>query len=204
MKTTEIVGFKREELGTSSSKKLRADGNVPCVVYGSSDEPIHFHTPMYLFKDVLYTPNAYIVNLNVEGIEIKCILKDVQFHPVSEMILHADFFQIFDDKPVVIDIPVNIVGISPGVATGGKLFVKMNKLKIKALPGNLPDYVDVSINDLELGKSVRVKDIETKDFEILNNEQVTVASVVIPRALKSGDLDDEEGEEVEAEAQAEA
>ena len=197
MKTIEIVGFKREDLGTSSSKRLRADGNVPCVVYGAG-EPIHFHAPMYLFKDLVYTPEAKIVHLNIEGEEVKCILKDIQFHPVSEMILHADFFGIHDDKPVQIDVPVKITGTSPGVANGGKLFVKVNKLTVKAVPANLPDFVEVSIEGLALGKSVRVASVEAEGYEILNNPQVTVASVVIPRALKTAGVDGEEGEEEEA------
>lgn len=207
MKTTEIVGFKREDLGTSSSKKLRADGNVPCVVYGSG-EPIHFHTPMYLFRDLIYTPEAKIVNLNVEGQEMQCILKEAQFHPVSEMILHADFFLISEDKAVVIEVPVKVTGTSPGVANGGKLFMKVNKLKVKAVPSKLPDFVEVSIEGLELGKSVRVRDTNPEGYEILNNEQVTIASVIIPRALKTADDLDEgeegaEGEEATEEAAAE-
>jgi large subunit ribosomal protein L25 len=199
MKTTEIVGFKREGLGTSSSKVLRADGNAPCVVYGSSTEPIHFHAPMYLFRELLYTPNAYIVNLNIEGTELKCILKDVQFHPVSETILHVDFLVVSDDKPVTIDIPIEITGTSKGVANGGKLFTKVNKLKVKALIADLPDYVEVSIEGLGLGKSVRVGDVKsaptTKGFEILNHDQVTIASVIIPRVLKQAGIDGEEEEE---------
>ena len=199
MKTTEIVGFKRDDLGTSSSKRLRADGNAPCVVYGQGSEPIHFHSPMYLFKELLYTPDAYIVNLNVEGTEMKCILKDVQFHPVSEMILHVDLLQVSEDKEIVIDLPISISGTSTGVANGGQLFKKITKLKVKGLIADLPQFVDVSIEGLGLGKSVRVKEVETNGFKILNNEQVTIASVIIPRVLKQAgigdDADLEEGEE---------
>lgn len=200
MKTTEIVGFKRSGLGTTDSKKLRADGNVPCVVYGGKGEPIHFHSPMYLFKELVYTPNAYIVNLNIEGTLVDCILKDIQFHPVSDMILHADFFAIEDDKKVQIDVPVKITGTSPGVANGGKLFVKMSKLTVKAIPANLPDFVEVSIQGLKLGNSVRVRNIKEQGFEIVNNPQVTVASVVVTRALKSGGLPEDEDEEETEEA----
>jgi large subunit ribosomal protein L25 len=188
MKTTEIVGFKRTEVGTTSSKKLRADGNAPCVVYGGSGEPIHFYAPMYLFKDLLYSPNAFIVNLNIEGTEMRCILKDASYHPVSEVINHVDFLRITEDKPVTIDIPIKIVGSSTGVADGGKLFVKINKLKIKALAKDLPDFVDVSIAGLGLGKSVRVKNVVANNFEILTRPQVTIASVTIPRALKAAGI----------------
>lgn len=199
MKTTEIVGFKRpnDELGTAFSKRLRADGNVPCVIYGG-DEVVHFHSPMYLFKDVLYTPDAYIVNVNVEGVEKKCILQDVQFHPVSDVILHVDFLEISEDKPVKIDIPVSIVGESdaPGLKIGGVLVVKTRKLRIKALPANLPDTVEVSVAGLELGKSTKVSSIVAEGYEILNPKTVSVASITIPRslrqALQSGDVEEEE------------
>lgn len=202
MKTTEIVGFKRDNLGTSSSKRLRADGNAPCVVYGEGSDPIHFHSPMYLFKDLLYTPDAYIVNLNVEGTEMKCILKDVQLHPVNEMILHVDFLKISEENPIVIDLPISISGTSTGVANGGQLFKKVTKLKVKGLSKDLPEAVDVSIEGLGLGKSVRVKDVETEGFKILNNEQVTIASVIIPRVLKQAGVgDDSDLEEGDAAAE---
>lgn len=188
MKTTEIVGFNRTELGTASSKRLRADGNAPCVVYGASSEPIHFYAPMYLFKELLYSPHAYLVNLNVEGKEMKCILKDVSYHPVSEVINHVDFMLIDEAKPVTIDIPVKIVGTSPGVASGGKLFTKINKLKVKALSKDLPDFVEVDVTNVGLGKSVRVREVATNNFDILTNPQVTIASVVIPRALKAAGI----------------
>ncbi len=199
MKTTEIVGFKRsnDELGTAFSKRLRADGNVPCVIYGRG-EVINFHAPMYLFKDLLYTPDAYIVNLNVEGVEKKCILQDVQFHPVSDVILHVDFLEISDEKPVKIDIPVKIIGESdaPGLKIGGVLVVKTRKLKVKAIPANLPDYVEVSVAGLELGKSTKVESIAAEGYEILNPKSVSVASITIPRslrqALQSGELEEEE------------
>lgn len=185
MKTIEIVGFKRpeNELGTKYSKVLRAEGNVLGVLYGG-DEVIHFHSPMYLFRELLYTKEAYIINLNVEGVEKKCILQDVQFHPVSEVILHVDFLEISDDKPVKIDIPVKIVGTAPGVKIGGVLVVKAPRLKVKALPNELPDYVEANIDGLELGKSLKVSSIETKGYEILTSPKVSVATVTITRALR--------------------
>ena len=129
MKTTEIVGYKREKLGTKYAKRLRAEGNAPCVVYGAGNENIHFHSPMYLFKDLLYTPNAYFVKLNVEGVEKTCILKDAAFHPVSEMILHVDFLEIADDKAITMDIPVTLVGSSKGAQSGGQVFIKQKSLR---------------------------------------------------------------------------
>lgn len=204
MKTTEIVGFNRVDLGTKSSKALRADGNVPCVVYGGS-ENIHFHSPAYLFKDLLYTPNVYIVKLNVEGVEKNCILKDAQFHPVSEMILHVDFLEIFDDKKVTMDIPVELEGVAPGAAIGGQIYIKNKTLRVTALPGDIPETVKVNISSLQLGHSLKVSQIETTgNYEVITNPSVSIVSIIVPRALKAagGGEEETEGEEAEAEAEA--
>lgn len=198
MKTTEIVGFKREEVGTKYSKLLRADGNVPCVLYGGK-ENIHFHSPAYIFKDLLYTGDAHIVHLNVEGIEKKCVLKDVQFHPVSDMLLHVDLLEIFDDKEVVVEVPVRLEGVSPGILKGGQVYLKSKKLKVKAVPANLPDFVGIDISTLDLGKSIKVKEVKTDGFSIVTPEQVSIVSIIIPRALRSSLTAIVEGEE-EAEA----
>lgn len=203
MKTTEIVGFNRVDLGTKSSKALRADGNVPCVLYGGS-ENIHFHSPAYLFKDLLYTPNVYIVKLNVEGVEKNCILKDAQFHPVSEMILHVDFLEIFDDKKVTMDIPVELEGVAPGAAIGGQIYIKNKTLRVTALPGDIPETVKVNISSLQLGQSLKVSQIETTgNYEVITNPSVSIVSIIVPRALKAAGGGETEGEE-EAEAEAEA
>jgi large subunit ribosomal protein L25 len=195
MKTTEIVGFNREDLGTKSSKALRADGNVPCVVYGGGQN-IHFHSPAYLFRDLLYTPNVYIVKLNVEGVEKNCILKDAQFHPVSEMILHVDFLEIFDDKLVTLDIPVKLVGVAPGAAVGGQIYIKNKTVRVTALPGNLPEYVEVDISSLGLAQSLKVSEIAVSDkYEIITNASVSIVSIIVPRALKAaGGSETEDGE----------
>lgn len=203
MKTTEIVGFKREDLGTKASKTLRADGNVPCVLYGGK-ENIHFHSPVYLFKDLLYTPNAYIVNLNVEGVEKKAVLQDVQFHPVSDSIVHVDFLEIFEDKAVAIDVPVVTEGVAPGAQLGGQVYIKNKKLRVKAIPSKLPEVVKVDISSLELGHSVRVQDVEADGFEILTNPKVSIVQIIIPRALKASLNTDEEGEGETEEATQEA
>ena len=200
MKTTEIVGFKREELGTRSSKALRADGNVPCVLYGG-EENINFHAPMYLFRDLLYTPEVYEVKLNVEGVEKNCVLKDAQFHPVSETILHVDFFEIFADKEVEMNIPVKLVGAAPGAQVGGQVYIKTKKLKVVGLPGNLPDYVEVDISTLDLGDSKKVKEVEVAgEYKIVTNPSVSIVSIIIPRALKAAGISSAEEAEEGAEA----
>lgn len=203
MKTTEIVGFKREEVGSKSAKILRAEGNVPCVLYGGKDT-IHFHAPAYLFRDLLYSPNAYIVNVNVEGVEKRCVLQDAQFHPVSDHILHVDFLEIFDKKPVTMEVPVEVTGSAPGAQQGGQVYLKSKKLKVKAIPSNLPGSVTVDVSSLDLGKSIKVKDIETEGYEITTPEQVSIVSVIIPRSLRSALKEDEAAEELEAAEAAEA
>ena len=197
MKTTEIVGFKRTELGTKYSKRLRAEGNAPCVVYGPGKENIHFHAPMYLFKELLYTPDAYFVNLNIEGEEKRAILKDATFHPVSEMILHVDFLEISDEKEIVMDIPVKLVGSSKGAQVGGQLFMKQKSLKVKALPKDMPGEVELDISELALGKTMRVKDVKQEGFNVITGQSVSVVSCIVPRALKAAGVgeEEEEGEE---------
>jgi len=184
MKSIEIIGFKRANLGKSASSEVRAEGHIPAVLYGGETQ-IHFFVPAYLLRDLVYTKEAKIVDLTVDGVNYKAIMQDLQFHPVNEAILHVDFLQIFEDKLVKIDIPVRIIGNSPGVQVGGKLVVKQNTLKIKALPANLPDFIDVNIEGLELGKSTRVGDVKKGEYEILNPNSLPIASVTIPRALRN-------------------
>jgi len=197
MKVVEIVGYKRENLGKKEAKVLREEGYVPSVLYGGENQ-VHFYAPAILFRPLVYTPDAYQVKLNVEGDEYDCILQDTQFHPVSEILMHADFLQISEDKPVKMEIPVSFVGKSPGMRSGGKLRVQLKKLKVKALPQNLPDTIEVDISGLELGKSVKVKEVKAEDFEILNNISIPIASVETPRAMRSKQSAEEGGEEEEA------
>lgn len=184
MKSVEIVGFKRANLGKTSAKELREKAEVPCVLYGGSEQ-VHFAVPMYLFRDLVYTPDAHTVDLNIEGKKFKAILQDIQFHPVNDMILHADFLQLFDDKEVKIEVPVKVSGNSVGVAKGGKLIQKLRKVKITALPGNLPDFVTIDVTELDLGKTVKVSAIKTDNYKILNPQSVPVVTIEIPRALKN-------------------
>jgi len=194
MRTVEIIGYKRANLGKSASQALREEGNVPCVLYGGKEQ-IHFYAPMYLFKDLIYTPEVAFINLNIEGDEYKAILQDAQFHPVSEVILHADFLELFEDKLIKMDVPVKFTGNSPGIIKGGKLIPKLRKISIKAFPQNMPESITVDISKLDLGKSVKVNSIKEEDFEVLNNKQVSIASVEIPRALRGGAGASEEEEE---------
>lgn len=202
MKTVEIIGYKRANLGKAEAKRLRAEGNVPCVIYGG-EEQVHFSAPMILFRELVYTDEAHFVHLNVEGKEYQAILQDIQFHPVSEVILHADFLQIFEGKHVKMNIPVHFEGVSPGATKGGTLIKKRRHLSILALPKNMPEYINVDLSKLDFGRAIKVAEIEANNFEILDTPIASVAVVEVPRALRGKtDEAEEEGEEVADEASA--
>ena len=184
MKTLEIIGYPRENLVKKEAKNLRKSANAPGVLYGGSSQ-MHFHTPMMLLRKLLYTPDAYFINLTISGKTYVCILQDVQFHPVSEMILHIDFLQIFDDKKVKMKIPTSFVGEAPGVIQGGNLTKKLRTLPILAYPKDMPSHIPLDVSDLELGKIKRVRDIKATNYQILVAPNIPVASVEIPRALRS-------------------
>ena len=185
MKTLEVIGFKRANLDSASLSELRESGNVPCVVYGPGiKEQIHFYSPIILFRDLIYTPEVHLVELNIEGTIIKAVLKDAQFHPVSELLLHADFVAYAEDKPIKFEIPVKVVGSSPGIAKGGKLELKTRVLKVKGLANDFPDFITVDISKLDLGKSFKVEDLEAEGFEILTSPNVSIVTIGIPRALR--------------------
>lgn len=195
MKTVEIIGYKRANLGKTDAKSLRAEGNVPCVLYGS-EEQVHFYAPMILFRPLIYTPEVFYVNLNIEGDEYKAILQDVQFHPVNDMILHADFLLLHEGKPVKMGIPFEFVGSAPGILKGGKLMVKQRKVMVKALPKDMPEKITIDISNLELGNTVKMKDVAAENFELMTSPQVTIATVSIPRLAR---LEEEVPEEELAE-----
>jgi len=197
MKTVEVIGFKRANLGKKEAKDLRAEGNVPCVLYGG-DEQIHFYSPAYLFRDLVYTQEAHFVHLNIEGDEYEAILQDTQFHPVSDMIIHADFLQLFDHKKVKMDIPVHFVGTSPGATKGGALVKKRRTLKILSLPKQMPEYIEVDMSNLDFGKAIKVEEVKEDGFEILDTKIASIAVVEIPRALRGKSEEEEEMEAAEA------
>jgi large subunit ribosomal protein L25 len=184
MQTIEITGYKRASLGKKEAKRLKKEANAPCVLYGGQGQ-VHFYTPMALLKDLVYTPDARFVYLTIEGTAYQCILQDIQFHPVSEMILHVDFLQIFANKKVKMQIPTMLTGKAPGVIQGGNLAKKLRKLPVLAYPKDMPAHIQVDVASLELGQMVRVRDITTANYTILAAPSIPVASVEIPRALRS-------------------
>jgi large subunit ribosomal protein L25 len=183
MKTIEIVGYRRANLGKAESQRLRNDGYVPCVVYGGNEQ-VHFYAPMILFRDLVYTNEAHFVHLNVEGAESKAILQEVQFHPVSEIILHADFLKIADDRKIKMSIPVRLVGKAKGVEKGGALVRKKAALKVAGFSKDMPDHIDVDVSELDFHHAVKVGDMKMKGLEFLDPKQSAIAAVEVPRAAK--------------------
>jgi large subunit ribosomal protein L25 len=183
MKTLEIIGYKRANLGKTDSQKLREDGLVPCVLYGGNEQ-IHFYSPMILFRELVYTNEAHFVHLNIEGVEAQAILQEIQFHPVSEVILHADFLRISEDRKVKMNIPVRLVGQAPGVAKGGTLVRKRATIKVAALPKDMPDHIDVDVAELDFHHAIKVGDIKVQGLDLLDPKQASVAVVEVPRAAK--------------------
>lgn len=186
MKTVEIIGYRRASLGKSDSQKLRDEGYVPCVLYGGNEQ-IHFYSPMVLFRDLVYTNEAHFVHVNIEGLEAQAILQEVQFHPVSEIILHADFLRISEDRKIKMNIPVRLVGQAPGVAKGGTLIRKRAALKVYGFAKDMPDHIDVSVDELDFHHAIKVGDITAKGLELLDPKQASVAVVEVPRAAKLAD-----------------
>lgn len=183
MKTIEIKGSFRKELGKKSTKLLRKEDNVPCVIYGK-EKNIHFHAHENSFKNLVYTHEAHLVKLSLDDKEYKAVLKDMQFHPVSDKILHADFIEIFDNKPVIISIPVKVLGDSVGVIAGGKLSIRRRTLKVKGLAPDLPEFLPVDITDLKIHQSVKVGDLSFPKIELLDPKISTVLSVATSRVVQ--------------------
>jgi large subunit ribosomal protein L25 len=152
-------------------------------MYGGAEQR-HFNVPYLLFRDLVYTPNAHMVDVNIEGNTFRCILQDMQFHPVNDSILHADFLELDEAKPLRMDIPVKLNGTAVGVTKGGKISMILPKLKVVALPKDMPDFVDIDVSDLDLGKSVKVSAVQATGYKILNTPATPIASIVVPRALR--------------------
>ena len=188
MKTIEIKGSFRTELGKKSSKQLRKIGNVPCVIYGK-EKNIHFHAHELAFKNLIYTPEAHLVDLNIENELHKAVLKDVQYHPVSDKILHADFVEVFEDKPVTINIPIKVSGDSVGVIAGGKLTIKKRSLKVKGLPNDLPENLPIDITNLKIHESVKVGDISFDKIELLDQKKLMVLTIATSRVAQKTDAE---------------
>lgn len=192
MKTIVIEGQLREGKGKKAARTLRAQGLVPCVIYGGNEE-VHFTAPILAFRGVVYTPEFQIVEINVDGKTYKTILKDLQFDVVTDTLAHADFLELVDDKKVIANLPIKIVGQSAGVKAGGRLVVKMNTLKVRTLPKHLVENLEVDITNLQLNGNIRVEDVKVENAEVLMPARQPVASVVMTRALRQAEMEEKKG-----------
>jgi large subunit ribosomal protein L25 len=197
MKTIEIKGSFRKELGKKSSKLLRRSGDVPCVIYGK-EENIHFYAPELSFKNLVYTPAAHLVRLVIDDKVYDAILHDMQFHPVKDNILHADFIQIHDNVPVVINIPIKVSGDSIGVIAGGKLSIKRRNLKVKGLSKDLPEALNIDITNLKIHEGVKVGDLTYEGIELLDPKKSLVLTIATSRVAQKSE--EATGTEAEGEA----
>ena len=198
MKSITLQGTKRESVGKKSTKALRDAELVPCVVYGGN-EPLNFSTEEKSFKNLVYTPEAHTVSIEVDGQTIPAVLQDIQFHPITDRILHVDFYQLSEDKPVIMEVPVRITGRAKGVVAGGVLRQSFRKLKVKAIPANLPDEIVVDVTPLRIGNKLYVAALKNEAYTFMHPDNAVVAAVKMSRnAMKGGAaaMEDEDEEEV--------
>jgi large subunit ribosomal protein L25 len=186
MKAISLSGSQRANVGKTDAKALRKEGNVPCVLYGGESQ-IHFSAKESDFKPLLFTPEVHTINLSIDGKEHKAILQEVQFDPIKDSLLHADFLAVNESKPIVIAIPVKVTGNSAGVRAGGKLAVKVRKMKVRGLLNDLPNFIEIDITNLEIGQSVKVRDISNDKLQFLDASNVAVLSVNATRASRSAE-----------------
>ncbi|UFK96728.1 50S ribosomal protein L25/general stress protein Ctc [Kaistella faecalis] len=204
MKSITIQGTKRESVGKKSTKALRDAELVPCVVYGGA-ETLNFSAEERSFKGLVYTPEAHTVSIEVDGQTIPAVLQDIQFHPLTDKILHADFYQLSDDKPVVMEVPVVLTGRAKGVVSGGAMRQTYRKLKVKALPANLPDEIVVDVTPLKIGNKLYVGDIKTNNFTFMHPDNAVVVAVKMSRtAMKGGAVVEDDEDDTPAEGEAPA
>jgi len=197
MKSITIKGSKRESVGKVATKALRNAGMVPCVIYGG-DKPIHFSAEEKSFKSLVFTPNVYTATIDVDGQKLAAILQDIQFHPVTDKILHVDFYQLFEDKEITMNIPVKLSGTSPGVLNGGSLRFTNRKLRVKALPTNLPDFINADISKLKIGNKLFVTELTNDAYTFMHPDNTVVVQVRTSRNA----MDEEETEETVETAEA--
>jgi large subunit ribosomal protein L25 len=203
MKTIEIKGSFRKELGKKSSKELRKSNNVPCVIYGGK-ENIHFYTHENNFKNLVYTPEAHLVNLKIEDKEYEAVLKEIQFHPVSDKIIHADFTEVSANKPVAIAIPIKVFGDSVGIIAGGKLRIRKRSLMVKGFANDIPEFLPVDITEVKIHQSIKVGDLSYDKIELLDPKRSMVLAVATSRVAQKTEETEVEGGEAAATVATEA
>jgi len=211
MKTIQISAEQRTELGKKSTRDLRKTDHVPCVMYGGA-EVIHFHAHENDFRHIVYTPNAYIVEVSIGDKVHKAVMQELQFHPVTDKLNHIDFVEVFDDKPVTVELPIRLTGAAIGIKNGGKPRQRRRVLKVRGLIANLPDALEIDITDVEISDVIKIGDLSYDNLEILDPSRSMIFAVVSSRvSMKGMEIDEpeveaegEEGEGEEGEADAEA
>ncbi|PRD46240.1 50S ribosomal protein L25/general stress protein Ctc [Sphingobacterium haloxyli] len=186
MKSIAISGSVRQNVGKRDAKELRYEGKIPAVLYGGKEQT-HLAVSAADLKSVLYTADVVFVELDIDGKKTRAIVQDAQFHPLTDLVTHVDFLELFDDKQVSVNIPIKLTGDSPGVKMGGKLVQKLRSLRVKALPNDLPQEIEVPMESLEVGKSYRVRQVSLENAKVLNNADDTIVSVVMSRALRQAE-----------------
>lgn len=183
MKSIEIKASLRNEFGKKGSQAIRKTDSVPCVLYGQG-ENLHFTVTNDSLRNLVYSPDIYLVNLDIEGKKVKAIMKDIQFHPVKDNILHIDFYQIDEVKPIVMEVPVALEGLAEGVKAGGKLTLQMRKIKVKALFNNIPEKLVINVSSLGLGKTIQVGQLSFENLELLTAKEAVVCAVKLTRVAR--------------------
>jgi large subunit ribosomal protein L25 len=182
MKSIAITGTRRAADSKQETKRLRAEGKVPCVLYGGKEQ-LHFSAPALTFRNLVYSPEVFLVDLNIDGTSHRAVMREVQFHPVTDRLNHIDFLEITEDKKVTMEIPVKLKGAAIGVREGGQLLFKMRKLKISALPKALPEHVEIVIDEMAIGDTVRVRDMKMDGVEFLDIPAASIVAVKTARAV---------------------
>lgn len=182
MKTLNLTGTQRKSIGRTNANSIRREGKVPCVLYGGKDI-VHFEASEKDFKPLVFTPDVHMIKLDVGGKQTDAILQDIQYHPVTDRIMHVDFLEVLGDKPVVMDIPVKLQGTSVGVKEGGKLLKKLTRIRVKAPISKIPGTIDLNIEPLKIGDYIRIKDLKYEGVTFLHEQNVTVVAVKVTREV---------------------
>ena len=196
MKTVSLSGSPRESVGKKDTKKQRREGLIPCVLYGGKEQ-VHFTLKELDFGRLIFSPDVYLVNITIDGKEYHTILQDVQYHPVTDKTLHADFLEILPGKTITVRIPINFVGDVPGVIAGGRLVKNLRKILVKGMVENMPDYIEIDMSKLHIGDNIKVMDIKIENLQFLDPSSSVVVGVKTARALLELEEEEEEGEEGE-------
>ena len=194
MKTLAISAISREKVGKSNTRQLRNQGNVPCVLYGG-EKQVCFYAHENEFRKLVYTPDVFIVELAIDGEVKRCIMQDIQFHPVSDKILHIDFLEVFDDKPITVSIPVILKGLAIGVRNGGNLMFRRRKIITRGLAASLPDAIEIDIENVKIGEFIYIKDINLEGCQFLAPDSSVVVGVKTARGAIEEESEEEETEE---------